>query len=109
MVNKAGKHVEPTVAAFQAAAANADWANAPGYYQILTNQPGDASWPITAATFILMYGEPADKAASMEAIKFFDWAFANGDKMAEELDYIPMPAAVTALIRKTWAESIKNK
>ena len=109
MVNKAGKHVEPTVAAFQAAAANADWANAPGYYQILTNQPGDASWPITAATFILMYAEPADKAASAEAIKFFDWAFAKGDKMAEELDYIPMPAAVTALIRKTWADSIKNK
>ena len=109
MINKAGKTVQPTVAAFQAAAANADWANAPGYYQILTNQPGDASWPITAATFILMYGEPADKAASMEAIKFFDWAFAKGDKMAEELDYIPMPAAVTALIRKTWADSIKNK
>jgi len=109
MVNKAGKAVQPTVATFQAAAANADWANAPGYYQILTNQPGDASWPITAATFILMYGEPADKAASMEAIKFFDWAFAKGDKMAEELDYIPMPAAVTGLIRKTWADSIKNK
>ena len=109
MINKAGKSVQPTVAAFQAAAANADWANAPGYYQILTNQPGDASWPITAATFILMYGEPADKAASAEAIKFFDWAFANGDKMAEDLDYIPMPASVTALIRKTWADSIKNK
>ena len=109
MINKAGKKVEPTVAAFQAAAANADWANAPGYYQILTNQPGDASWPITAATFILMYGEPADKGASAEAIKFFDWAFAKGDKMAEELDYIPMPQAVTALIRKTWASDIKNK
>jgi phosphate transport system substrate-binding protein len=109
MINKAGKSVQPTVATFQAAAANADWANAPGYYQILTNQPGDASWPITAATFILMYAEPANKAASIEAIKFFDWAFANGDKMAEELDYIPMPASVTALIRKTWADSIKNK
>jgi phosphate transport system substrate-binding protein len=109
MINKAGKKVEPTVAAFQAAAANADWANAPGYYQILTNQPGDGSWPITAATFILMYAEPADKAASSEAIKFFDWAFAKGDKMAEELDYIPMPAAVTTLIRKTWASDIKNK
>ena len=109
MINKAGKKVEPTVAAFQAAAANADWANAPGYYQILTNQPGDASWPITAATFILMYAEPADKAASVEALKFFDWAFAKGDKMAEELDYIPMPAAVTTLIRKTWVSDIKNK
>ena len=109
MLNKAGRKVEPTVAAFQAAAANADWANAPGYYQILTNQPGDGSWPITAATFILMYAEPADKAASAEAIKFFDWAFAKGDRMAEELDYIPMPESVTALIRKTWVSDIKNK
>jgi phosphate transport system substrate-binding protein len=109
LINKAGKKVMPTVASFQAAAANADWANAPGYYQILTNQPGDASWPITAATFILMYGQPADKAASVEAIKFFDWAFEKGDKMAEELDFIPMPKSVVALIRKTWANDIKNK
>lgn len=109
LINKAGKKVMPTVASFQAAAANADWANAPGYYQILTNQPGDASWPITAATFILMYGQPADKAASVEAIKFFDWAFDKGDKMAEELDFIPMPKSVVALIRKTWATDIKNK
>ena len=109
MINKAGKPVQPTLATFQSAAANADWANAPGYYQILTNQPGDASWPITAATFILMYGEPTDKAASAEAIKFFAWAFAKGDKMAEDLDYIPMPDAVTTLITKTWADAIKNK
>jgi len=109
MINKAGKPVQPTLASFQAAAANADWANVPGYYQILTNQPGDASWPITAATFILMYGEPADKAASAEAIKFFAWAFAKGDKMAEELDYIPMPDVVTKMITKTWADTIKNK
>ena len=109
MVNKAGKTVLPTVEAFQAAAANADWANAPGYYQILTEQPGDKSWPLTAATFILMYAAPADKAASVEAIKFFDWAFSKGDKMAEELDYIPMPASVSALVRKTWANDIKNK
>jgi len=109
LINAAGKKVQPTVASFQAAAANADWANAPGYYQILTNQPGDASWPITAATFILMYGEPADKAASVEAIKFFDWAFSKGNAMAEELDFIPMPASVVTLIRKTWADSIKNK
>lgn len=108
MINKSGKKVEPTIAAFQAAAANADWANAPGYYQILTNQPGDASWPITAATFILMYAEPADKAASSEALKFFDWAFAKGDKMAQDLDYIPMPQSVVALIRKTWDAEIKR-
>jgi hypothetical protein len=108
LVNKAGKTVQPTLASFQAAAANADWANAPGFFQILTDQPGDASWPITAATFILMYAEPADKAASSEALKFFDWAFEKGDAMAVELDYIPMPAAVSDLVRKSWA-NIRNK
>ena len=109
MINAAGKRVAPTSAAFQAAAANADWAHAPGYYLILSNQPGDASWPMTAATFILMYAQPGDKAASTEALKFFDWAFKNGDKAAEELDYIPMPANVKDMIRKTWAADIKNK
>ena len=108
MVNKAGKIVQPTVAAFQAAAANADWANAAGYYLILTDQPGEASWPITAATFILMRKEPTDKAASAEAIKFFKWAFANGDKIAEDLDYIPMPEPVAKLIEKTWSADIKR-
>jgi phosphate transport system substrate-binding protein len=108
MVNKAGKTVQPTVAAFQAAASNADWAKAPGYYLILTDQPGEASWPITAATFILMYKEPADKAASGEAIKFFKWSFEKGGKMAEELDYIPMPEPVVKLIEKTWAADIKS-
>lgn len=108
MVNKVGKTVQPTVAAFQAAASNADWAKAPGYYVILTDQPGDASWPITAATFILMHKAPADKAASAEAIKFFKWSFEKGDKMAEELDYIPMPDAVVKLIEKTWSEDIKS-
>ena len=91
LINKAGKPVQPTIEAFQAAAANADWAKAPGYYVILTDQPGEASWPITAATFILMHKDATDKAASQEAIKFFKWAFEKGDKMAEDLDYIPMP------------------
>jgi phosphate transport system substrate-binding protein len=108
LINKAGKTVQPTVAAFQAAAANADWAKAPGYYLILTDQPGEASWPITAATFILMHKEPVDKAASAEAIKFFKWAFAKGDKAAEELDYIPMPDAVVKQIEKTWSADIKS-
>ena len=108
MVNKAGKIVQPTVAAFQAAAANADWANTGGYYLILTDQPGEASWPVTAATFILMRKEPTDKAASAEAIKFFKWAFANGDKIAEDLDYIPMPEPVAKLIEKTWSADIKR-
>jgi phosphate transport system substrate-binding protein len=108
LINKAGKAVQPTVAAFQAAASNADWAKAPGYYLILTDQPGEASWPITAATFILMHKDATDKAASQEAIKFFKWAFAKGDKMAEELDYIPMPDAVVKLIEKTWSADIKS-
>jgi phosphate transport system substrate-binding protein len=108
LVNHDGKTVQPTVASFQAAAANADWAKAPGYYVILTDQPGDASWPITAATFILMHKTPADKAASGEAVKFFKWAFEKGGKMAEELDYIPMPEPVVKLIEKTWSADIKS-
>jgi len=108
MVNKAGKTVQPTVEAFQAAASNADWANAPGYYVILTDQPGEKSWPVTASTFILMHKDATDKAASQEAIKFFKWAFANGGKMAEELDYIPMPDSVVKLIEKTWSAEIKS-
>jgi phosphate transport system substrate-binding protein len=108
MVNHAAKTVQPTVEAFQAAASNADWAKAPGYYVILTDQPGDKSWPITASTFILMHKDATDKAASQEAIKFFKWAFANGGKMAEELDYIPMPDAVVKMIEKTWTAEIKS-
>src|SRR5881394_1234329 len=108
MINKAGKTVQPTTEAFQAAAANADWAKAPGYYVILTDQPGEASWPITAATFILMHKDATDKAASQEAIKFFKWSFEKGAKMAEELDYIPMPDSVVKLIEKTWSAEIKS-
>src|SRR6201984_1162332 len=108
MVNSAGKTVQPTVEAFQAAGANAGWSKAAGFSLILTNQPGEASWPITAATFILMHKEPVDKAASAEAIKFFKWAFAKGGTMAEELDYIPMPDNVVKLIEKTWSADIKS-
>jgi phosphate transport system substrate-binding protein len=108
LVNKAGKTVEPTMAAFKAAASNADWANAPGYYLILTNQPGDMSWPIVASTFVLMHKEPVDKANSSEAIKFFKFAFAKGEKMAEDLDYISMPDSVVKLIEKTWSSDIKS-
>jgi phosphate transport system substrate-binding protein len=108
MINKDGKTVEPTMAGFQAAAGNADWTHAPGYYVILTDQPGAASWPITAATFILMYKEPVDKAASAEAVKFFKYSFEKGGKMAEDLDYIPMPDAVVKQIEKTWSSDIKS-
>lgn len=109
MVNVAGKTVQPTMASFQAAAANADWAKEPGYYQILVAQPGEASWPITAATFILMHKQPQDKAAAAEALKFFAWAFEKGDKMAEELDYIPMPENVVKMITATWEKEIATK
>jgi phosphate transport system substrate-binding protein len=108
LINKAGKTVQPTMAAFQTAASSADWAKAPGYYVILTDQSGEQSWPITASTFILMHREPTDKAASAEAIKFFKWAFAKGGKMAEELDYIPMPDSVVKLIEKTLSADIKG-
>jgi phosphate transport system substrate-binding protein len=106
MINHDGKRVAPTMQSFQAAAANADWANAPGYYQILTDQKGAASWPITAATFILVHKKPTDVVATTEALKFFSWAFKNGAKDAEALDYIPMPDNVVGLIKKTWAKEI---
>ena len=108
MVNKAGKTVSPTSESFQAAAANADWKSQPGFGVILANQPGDNSWPMTAATWILMYKQPQDAAVSAEALKFFAWAYKNGAKMADELHYVPMPANVIADIEKTWTAEIKT-
>ena len=108
MVNKAGKTVAPTSDAFQAAAANADWKSQPGYGVILANQPGDKSWPMTAATWILVYKQPSDVAATGEALKFFAWAYKNGGKAAEALDYVPMPANVVADIEKSWTTDIKD-
>jgi phosphate transport system substrate-binding protein len=108
MINKDGKRVVPEAESFKAAAANADWANAPGFYQILTDQPGAKSWPIAGATFILMHKAPEDPAAASEALKFFAWAYDKGDKAAEELDYVPLPDSVVALIKKTWAAEIKG-
>ena len=108
MVNKEGKTVAPTIEAFQAAAANADWNSVPGYGVILANQPGAASWPMTAATFILIPKQPQDAAAATEALKFFAWAYAKGGKMAEALDYVPMPAKVVGVIEAMWAKSITD-
>jgi phosphate transport system substrate-binding protein len=108
LINKDGKTVAPTSEAFQAAAVNADWNSVPGYGVILANQPGPASWPMTAATFILLPKQPPDTAAAAEALKFFAWAFAKGDKAAEELDYVPMPKKVSAEIEKAWATQIKD-
>ncbi|HET9903813.1 MAG TPA: phosphate ABC transporter substrate-binding protein PstS [Xanthobacteraceae bacterium] len=108
MINKAGKTVAPTSETFQAAAGNADWASQPGFGVILANQPGDNSWPMTAATWILVHKQPQDPAAVREALKFFAWAYRNGDKMAESLDYVPMPASVVEAIEKTWSSEIKD-
>ncbi|MGA2891288.1 MAG: phosphate ABC transporter substrate-binding protein PstS [Xanthobacteraceae bacterium] len=108
MVNKDGKTVAPTSDAFQAAAANADWNSVPGYGVILANQPGATSWPMTAATFILIPKQPPDPAAATEALKFFAWAYSKGAKMAEELDYVPMPSKVVTEIEATWAKEIKD-
>ncbi len=109
MINAAGKRVKPQLASFAAAAASADWNSAPNFNLVIVNQPGAASWPMTNATFILMYAQPDDVAASNAALKFFDWAFANGNQMAESLDYIPMPAAVVAKIKSTAWKSIATK
>jgi phosphate transport system substrate-binding protein len=108
MINKAGKTVAPTMDAFQAAAGNADW-SVPGFYQILANQPGDASWPMTAATFILMYKKPVNVAASNDGLQFFKWAYEKGGKMAQDLDYIPMPDNVVKLVQAMWDKDIQQK
>jgi phosphate transport system substrate-binding protein len=108
LINKDGKTVAPATPSFQSAAANADWTHAPGFYLLLTDQPGANSWPITASTFILVPKQPPDAAAATEALKFFAWAFDNGGELAEDLDYIPMPTPVVALIKKTWADDIKG-
>ena len=108
MINKDGKTVAPSAAAFQAAAANADWEKADSFYVILTDQPGATTWPIAGATFILIYQQPQDPAAAAEALKFFSWAYAKGGKMAEDLDYVPMPDPVVNAIQKVWVNQIKD-
>ena len=100
--NKDGNFVAPDDLTFKAAAAGAEWSKS--FYQILTNQPAKDAWPITGATFILMHLKQDKPANATETLKFFNWAYTNGDKMAEELDYVPLPAAVKDLVRKQWAE-----
>lgn len=106
LINKDGQTVAPDAANFAAAAANVDWANAPGYYVLLTNEPGATSWPITAATFILVHAKPDNAADVAEALKFFSWAYDKGDAAAEALHYIPLPDSVVANIKATWAKDI---
>ncbi|RMF72699.1 MAG: phosphate ABC transporter substrate-binding protein PstS, partial [Alphaproteobacteria bacterium] len=106
--NRDGHFVAPTAANFQAAAAGADWAHAKGYYMVLTNQPGANSWPITGASFILMYKAQQHPERAREVLKFFDWAFHHGQKLAESLDYVPMPEKVVKMIEATWRSTIKD-
>jgi len=106
--NKDGQFVSPDSATFQSAAAGANWEKAPGFYEILTDEPGKKSWPITGASFILMHKAQADGAKAKEVLKFFDWSFKNGGKMAESLDYVPMPDKVVKIIDKAWKTQIKD-
>jgi phosphate transport system substrate-binding protein len=100
--NKDGQFVAPDDDAFKAAAAGADWNKS--FYQLITDQPGKGTWPISTATFILMHIKQDKPANAAEVLKFFNWAYANGGKAAADLDYVPMPAAVIATIQKSWAE-----
>jgi phosphate transport system substrate-binding protein len=102
MQNSAGSFIKPEDDSFKAAAAGADWAKT--FYQILTNQPGKDAWPISGATFILMHTKQDKPANATEVLKFFSWAYANGDKTAADLDYVPMPKPVIAAIEKAWGE-----
>jgi phosphate transport system substrate-binding protein len=104
MQNQAGKYVAPESETFQSAAASADWSKSPAYDVLLTNQPGDKSWPITGATFILMYEKAEKPDTAKQVLEFFAWAYHNGDKMAETLDYVPMPDKVVGLIENTWKQ-----
>jgi len=106
MRNKDGNFVKPDDTAFKAAAAGAEWAKS--FYQILTEQPGKDAWPITGATFILMHKTQDKPAQAAAALKFFSWAYKNGDKTADDLDYVPMPAVVKTSIEKAWDDSIKD-
>ena len=106
--NADGAFLQPDDSAFAAAAASADWAKAPGFAVVLTNQPGKASWPVTGASYILVHKAQADAAKGKEVLKFFDWAYKNGDAAAAELDYVPMPDAVTKLVQDAWRANVKD-
>jgi phosphate transport system substrate-binding protein len=106
--NKEGVFLNPDDDAFKAAAASADWAKAPGFGVVLTDQPGKASWPITGVSYILMYKSQADAAKGKEVLKFFDYSFKNGDAAAAELDYVPLPDSVTKLVVDAWKANLKD-
>lgn len=102
MKNVSGEFVQPDDSAFKASAAGADWNKS--FYQVLTNQPGKTAWPMSSATFILMHKAPQKAEQSAAALKFFDWAYNTGDKTAAELEYVPLPASVKDIVRKSWAQ-----
>jgi phosphate transport system substrate-binding protein len=106
--NREGNFVSPNEVSFKAAAANAKWDMDKGFYEILTDEPGKDSWPISGATFILMHKFQQDPARAKDVLKFFKWAYANGDKMAAELDYIPMPDPVVKMIETSWSKYIMD-
>ena len=107
--NRDGNFVTPSAETFKAAAAGADWSKVPGYYLVLTDQPGKNAWPVSGATFILMYKSQPKPEKAREVLKFFDWAYSSeGDKLADSLDYVPLPDAVTGQIKNTWKSEIKD-
>jgi phosphate transport system substrate-binding protein len=106
MLNKAGKYVAPTMAAFEAAAASADWSAVQNFAIDLNNEPGDASWPIESATFVLLPTDPKDPNQSAAVKKFFDWGFAHGDDIAKQLLYIPLPKSVHDAVHAVWQKEV---
>lgn len=104
--NAAGRFPLPNAAAFAAAAASAPWGRSPGNYVLLIDQPGANAWPISGATFILVYKHPANPARTANVLRFFDWAYKVGDKAAASLDYVPLPLAVKNTMRKQWASQV---
>jgi len=102
--NRDGEFVTPGRQAFQSAVANADWAAAPAFYAPLAHQPGKQTWPITGATFALIYKQQQRRLTAIEMLKFFDWSYRAGAKLADELQYVPMPKDVVQMIESAWAE-----
>jgi phosphate transport system substrate-binding protein len=107
LINKAGKVITPNMESFKAAAATADWKNAPGFYMVLTDLPGDGTWPIAGATFILVQKQQPDRDKAQAMLKYFEWCYKHGNSIAEELHYVPMPDSVVAIIKDYWSKEIK--
>jgi phosphate transport system substrate-binding protein len=105
--NKDGKFLLPSIEAFQAAAANADWKSAPGFAVMLNNEPGEKSWPICGATYLLIHKDQPDAAKAAAMLKYFKWCFDHGDEMAAKLDYVPLPKNVVKMVEETWAKDVK--